>query len=55
MNWTDFFNNGINHNYFLDSLNKTEKTIAEPDNFKKLIELFYDVTDKAFEEKVKVV
>ncbi|MBC6991499.1 MULTISPECIES: hypothetical protein [Hymenobacter] len=53
--WNDFFNKGLSHNYLLDSLNKAEKTIAEPDSFRKMLALFYDVTDKAFEEKVKVV
>ncbi|MBT2556403.1 hypothetical protein J7E24_01255 [Hymenobacter sp. ISL-91] len=53
--WNDFFNKGLSHNYLLDSLNKTEKSLAEPDSFRKLLNLFYQVTDKAFEEKVKVV
>ncbi|MBG8553169.1 hypothetical protein [Hymenobacter guriensis] len=53
--WNDFFNKGLSHNWLLDNLNKADKSINEPDNFKKLLALFYDVTDKAFEEKVKVV
>ncbi len=46
---------GLSQNYFLNSLNDAAKSIQEPDNFKKLLTLFDRVTDKAFEEKVKVV
>jgi hypothetical protein len=53
--WNDFFNKGLSQNYFLNQLNDAAKSIQEPDNFKKLLALFDRVTDKAFEEKVKVV
>ncbi|MBO3271089.1 hypothetical protein [Hymenobacter defluvii] len=53
--WNEFFNKGLSHNYFLNKLNDASKGNAEPDNFRKLLALFYDVTEKGFEEKVKVV
>ena len=53
--WSEFFNKGLSHNYFLNKLNDASKGNAEPDNFRKLLALFYDVTEKGFEEKVKVV
>ncbi|GAA3946905.1 hypothetical protein [Hymenobacter algoricola] len=53
--WNDFFNKGLSQNYFLNQLNDAAKSIQEPDSFRKLVALFDQVTDKAFEEKVKVV
>ena len=51
----NIFDKGISHAFFRNELDAAEKQIPERDLFRKFIQLFDRVTEKAFTEKVKTV